>query len=389
MKITDEQIAYCMECGVCTGSCPVARHYEEFSPRSIIKQLLIDREDVVTRDRIIWRCVTCARCSIRCPALIDIPQIVNRCRSEARKAGYYPEPSHHGVFHIIPRLQLRDFLQDRVGWASQWRVRRQGEYFYFVGCAPYFSSMFRYLQIRPLNISRAILTLLNAVGIEPVVSNREVCCGHDALWTGEEETFVKLAQKNVEAIRRSGAEVVIFSCPEGYITFKHHYTEALGKLPFQVIYASEFFMERIDLLKRLLSRDGEELERVTYHDPCRLGRLEGIYDSPRILLDAVPGVERMEMERSRENALCCGTSAWIECSSCSKSIQFDRLEEASDTMALDGSEEGGILITSCPKCYIHLNCARAALPEDRVAKKLQIEDIYVFLARHVTEIQDK
>lgn len=381
MKLTEGQIAYCMECGVCTGSCPVARSYEDFSPRLIIKNLLVDRKEKVTQSRTLWRCITCARCSVRCPALIDIPRVVNEYREKSFKIGVVPEPSHHAVLHIIPKLQLRSPSQNRTGWASKWRTRDHGEYFYFVGCAPYFNPVFEYLGIRPLNVPESVLTLLNAVEIEPVVSNDEVCCGHDALWTGDEETFVQLARRNVEVIKRSGARTVIFSCPEGYTTFKQDYPEVVGELPFEVVYVSEFLAGKLDLLKGCLT-GVNDAELVTYHDPCRLGRFGGIYDSPRMLLDAVSGAERFEMERARENALCCGTSAWIECSSCSKAIQFDRLEEAHNTLS---SGNGGkrILITSCPKCFIHLNCAKTALPEDNPGKNLQIEDLYVFLSRHI------
>jgi len=100
MKLTDEQIAYCMECGVCAGSCPVTRNYEDFSPRLVIKHLLVDRKDAVTRSPVIWRCITCARCSVRCPALIDIPKVVHEYREKARKDGYHPQPSHHEVLQI-------------------------------------------------------------------------------------------------------------------------------------------------------------------------------------------------------------------------------------------------------------------------------------------------
>jgi Fe-S oxidoreductase len=385
MKLTAEQIAYCMECGVCAGSCPVTRNYDDFSPRLIIKHLLVDRADVLTQAPTLWRCITCARCSVRCPALIDIPRVVNEYREKAREGGRYPEPSHHGVLQIIPRLQLKRPSQSRTGWASRWRTRQQGDYFYFVGCAPYFNAVFQYLEIRPLNVPEAVLTLLNALNIEPVVSNDEVCCGHDALWTGDEETFARLAMRNVEAIKNSGAKTVIFSCPEGYITFKHDYPRIVGDLPFEVVYVSEFLAKRLDKLREMLAN--ESTERVTYHDPCRLGRFDGIYDSPRRLLEAVPGVESLEMDRSRENAMCCGTSAWIECSSCSKAIQFDRLEEAYYTTCGDNGSEGGILITACPKCFIHLNCARGAFPEDNRARNIQIEDLYVYLARHLARIQ--
>ena len=91
-------------------------------------------------------------------------------------------------------------------------------------------------------------------------------------------------------------------------------------------------------------------ERVTYHDPCRLGRLAGIYDAPRQLIDMLPQVTLLEMERIRENALCCGTSAWMECTSHSKVIQTERMQEAIQTGAQT-------LITACPKCQVHLTCA--------------------------------
>jgi len=83
-----------------------------------------------------------------------------------------------------------------------------------------------------MNTPEAVLTLLNALGIEPVVSNEEVCCGHDALWTGDEEAFAQLARRNVDAIKKAGAKTVIFSCPEGYVTFKQEYPKIVGELPF-------------------------------------------------------------------------------------------------------------------------------------------------------------
>jgi Fe-S oxidoreductase len=108
-------------------------------------------------------------------------------------------------------------------------------------------------------------------------------------------------------------------------------------------------------------------EVLTYQDPCRLGRRSGIYDSPRRLLKAVPGAEVLEMERTRDNALCCGTSAWMECTSCSKAIQSERLMEAEETGA-------SRLITSCPKCQIHFTCAQS-----REDFKIGVTDIYTYL----------
>ena len=136
-----------------------------------------------------------------------------------------------------------------------------------------------------------------------------------------------------------------------------------------MIHLTEFFAREIPKagLKLRPSFDGA----LTYQDPCRLGRRAGIYEPPRQLLKLVPGIELVEMERTRENALCCGTSAWTECSSCSKAIQTERLLEAQQTGAK-------VLITACPKCRIHLSCAK--LGEDIA---MEVKDLYTFLVERL------
>jgi Fe-S oxidoreductase len=202
-----------------------------------------------------------------------------------------------------------------------------------------------------------------------VVSNNERCCGHDALWNGNEDTFKQLARLNVEVIRASGAKQVIFSCPEGYHTFKEYYPKFLGKLDFEPVHILDFLAAKLDEGVVQLEESGEKI--VTYHDPCRLGRLAGVYDAPRKLLEAIPGIELKEMPRSRENGICCGTSGWMNCSSCSKEIQMQRLKEAGETGA-------GTLVTACPKCQIHLRCAKQAYNLD-----IEITDLFDLVAERI------
>ncbi|PQP33796.1 (Fe-S)-binding protein, partial [Desulfobacteraceae bacterium SEEP-SAG9] len=114
--------------------------------------------------------------------------------------------------------------------------QESGEYFYFVGCLPYFDVTFNYLDLAPLDTAKSILKLLNRMGIEPVISNDERCCGHDALWSGNETIFRELAERNIEVIKSSGAKTVLFSCPEGYVTFKNYYPKYFGELPFEVLH---------------------------------------------------------------------------------------------------------------------------------------------------------
>jgi heterodisulfide reductase subunit D len=368
MLLTQKQVDYCMECGVCTGSCPVNRVNSAFSPRQIIKQAIMDCDESLLTQRELWSCLTCARCSSRCPVQIDFPEVIRAYRGEARKLGNRPLCSHHGVLQAISGLQTGDVKQQRTAWTQDvGTIRTTGDTFYFVGCLPYFNVVFGYLGLSPVTTAQNILRILNKMGIEPVVSDDERCCGHDAMWSGDEATFRKLAQTNVEVIKASGAKRVIFSCPEGYTTFRKQYPKAVGELPFEVLHITEFLAK--ELPGAGLTLEPQANGAVSYHDPCKLGRWAGIYEPPRQLLQMIPETQLLEMPRNRENSMCCGTSAWTECSSCSKTMQIERLQEAMQTGAQT-------LITACPKCQIHLTCAKS-----NTELNIDVIDLYSFLAK--------
>ena len=150
------------------------------------------------------------------------------------------------------------------------------------------------------------------------------------------------------------------------MTFKDAYPKHLGELPFEVIHITEFLARKLPASE--ISFQPSTNGAITYQDPCRLGRKAGIYEAPRELLKQIPGTRLTEMARNRENALCCGTSAWMECSGCSKTMQSERLEEAAQTGATT-------LITACPKCQIHLTCAQS-----NTDSELKVTDIYAYLS---------
>lgn len=388
---TQQQIDFCMECGICTGSCPVSRIMPEFSPRQMLKRAMVEPEADPKLHREFWSCLTCARCSERCPTDINFPEFNRQYRIKARKTGMLPLESHHGVFQAITDLQTRPIRQQRTAWAKEaGQFSDRGDFFYFVGCLPFFDVAFRYLDISSTDTARNVLMLLNKIGVTPVISNDERCCGHDALWSGNEDLFLKLARLNIEIIAASGARTALFSCPEGYLTFKKYYTKYLGQLPFEVMHITELLARELQGMQSSVSAKGTESstfskdlqsinfaafsERnctVTFHDPCRLGRWAGIYEPPRELLKSIPGTQLVEMQRNRENALCCGTSAWIECSSCSKSMQVERLQEAINTGATT-------LVTACPKCRIHLTCALKGTGMD-----IEVADIFSYIGNRL------
>jgi heterodisulfide reductase subunit D len=358
---------YCLDCGVCTGSCPVARVFPEFSPRQIIERSLYGLEEL--SDTTIWDCLTCAQCSVRCPADINFPEFIRRMRGEARSVGFEGVPAHNGMLQTIMDLQTKPVKQNRTAWIQDGKTKETGDVFYFVGCRPYFDVIFRDIDAGSIQGAQHILEILNRCGVEPVVSNDERCCGHDALWNGNVETFTRLARLNLDIIRSSGAKQVVFSCPEGYHTFKNIYPAYFGELGFEPVHILDFLAKKREA-GDIEFKDSEK-KNVTFHDPCRLGRMAGIFDAPRRLIEAMPGLELIEMTRSRENGVCCGTSGWMNCSSCSKKIQMERLTEAMDTGA-------STLVTACPKCQIHFRCAKSAYQLD-----IEIADLYDLLVEQM------
>jgi len=148
-------------------------------------------------------------------------------------------------------------------------------------------------------------------------------------------------------IKESGIKKIIFSCPEGYRTFKLDYPSYGFELDCELQHISELLSEKI--AKGVLEFK-EVRKKVTYQDPCRLGRHMGVYDAPRKVIEAIPGIDLIEMERNKEYAVCCGTSAYVNCDSCSHELRVGRVLDAKAT----GAEA---IITSCPKCRTHFKCA--------------------------------
>ena len=351
--VKDTKAYLCLECGVCFGSCPLSRIDPDYSPRLTVKRALFGCDDEIISDRGLWSCFNCGTCTARCPSDVDYQRFIRETRTEARRLGYKGVYAHNEILQTITRLQQYDLPQNRLFWVTKdLKISKTSEYLYFTGCLPYFNSVFRDGTFVPTDICRNTVKILNAIDIYPMVSEKEKCCGHDLLINGDEETFQVLAGQNIEMIKRSGAGKVIFSCPEGYYSFKKEYPEFFGEMPFEVFHLSEIISSAIEEGKLKFREVDPETEkvRVSYQDPCNLGRLMGKYEEPRNLIRSIPGVELVEMQKNMADAVCCGTSGWVECSSCSKRIQVERFQSALDV----GAER---LITACPKCQIHYQCA--------------------------------
>jgi Fe-S oxidoreductase len=368
---------YCLECGKCTASCPIALINDSYSPRTIVAHSLQRSKDEVLQDPMLWACLTCKSCEAGCPADVDYLGLTLDLRNQATEYGQRGMCTHGGALQSLMRIMTTpDLKQKRLEWVNgDLKIAEQGEVLYFVGCAPFFDVFFSDLEVRTLDTAKSVIKLLNAVGIEPVLMPNERCCGHDLLWSGDQENFLKLAEHNLEAIRKTGAKQVVFSCPECYRSIKEDYAAQFGSLGFETLHISEIIADKIKSGEILFPTDSRE-EKVTFQDPCRLGRHLGVYDAPRKVMTSVPGVELEEMKKSGKKAICCGVSNWMNCTTYSKQIQVERLRQAKATGA-------DTLITACPKCEIHLRCAMKDLNlGDEI--KIEITDVVTLAAEALT-----
>jgi heterodisulfide reductase subunit D len=374
--ITDTGAYSCLDCGKCTVVCPVSRYDSSFSPRRIVDNAILNDNGNRMNYEQVWDCITCSMCEERCQSGVKYTELIRSLRENARGAGCNGECTHGGALQSFMRLMTTDNLQqNRLDWVGKTlKTSEKGEVLYWVGCQPYFDVIFSDLGIKTLDTAKGAIKLLNSVDISPVLLPNERCCGHDLLWAGDIAGFTALAERNISEIQKSGVKKIVTTCPEGYLTLKYEYPRYFGEFDFEVVHITE-------LLAGAIAEDKIHFKplksKVTYHDPCRLGRLGGVFEAPRMIINAIPDIEFIEMPRNRKNSLCCGTQAWINCGSVNKQIQEERLREADNTGA-------DILLTSCPKCMIHFQCA---LHDDRLGSELDIElDDIVTLAAKLVQV---
>lgn len=355
----------CYDCGKCTATCPISRIGGNYSPRRhVLATNLGDRQGIIENGTLA-SCLTCSLCDLRCPAEVRYTELVQRLRELSHREGVEPECPHGGALQSLMRMMAQGGTQqDRMGWLSKdlKTESEKGEVFYWTGCTMYYDAFFPDFQLTTLNGTRAAVRLMNTLGVTPVVSPDERCCGHDLLWNGDRTNFELLAKHNVKLVADSGAEVLVTSCAECLRTWKVDYEPFFeGKMP-RVMHITEFLADPTYGGPDLKFKAGDH-RKVTFQDPCRLGRHLGIYDPPREVLKTLPGVEVVEMKHSGPRAMCCAGGTWSNCDRFAKQIQVERLREARATGA-------DVLATACPKCQIHFRCA---MKDPNLGGEIEIE----------------
>ena len=371
MKRTN--VLYCMECGKCTSTCPVALVNSDFSPRKIVSNTIAGEGISILTSKLIYACLTCGLCNDHCPSDVAFVDFIREIRGLAGIKGNEAPCSHGGAMQSLMRLMTTEKMnQNRLDWVTDdLKISDKGEYALFVGCLPYYDGYFDDLEIESVKIAASAIRILNKMGITPAVSKDERCCGHDLKWSGDDDMFKMLIQRNVEMLKKTGATKIITTCAECYRTLKLDYPD-FADFPYEVIHITEFVADAVESGKLKLK---DWNKKVTYHDPCRLSRHMEVIDPPRDSLNAIGEIELLEMAHSKNRSNCCGTSSWMNCDIHSKMIQASRIKEAKDTGA-------DLMITSCPKCMIHFKCAQKD-PNNAEMLAIDIKDFAEIIAQQV------
>jgi Fe-S oxidoreductase len=351
----------CFQCGLCDVVCPWNR-VATFSMRKLIREATFGLTQIESED--IWRCTTCGKCPQQCPR--DVKQIESgvALRRIATEYGVFPH-TVRPVRTISGSLvgegnPLNEERKKRADWTEGLSVKMftEGtEILYFPCC---------YLSYDPRlkKVARATVGILKKAGVDfGILGEKENCCGESIRKTGSEDVFKSLAKENIKTFIDSGVKKIIVSSPHCYHTFKNEYPEFMVK--FEVVHISQYLFELISAGRLKFTKSFAK--KVTYHDPCYLGRHNEIYDEPREVLKMIPGLDLVEMADSRKDSLCCGGGGgriWMD---------TPKNERFSDIRLMQAESIGAqVLATSCPYCITNFEESRLNLEYDKV---LEVKDI--------------
>ena len=352
---------YCYQCGKCETVCPWNR-VRKFFIRKFVNEAKFGVVPFESED--VWLCATCRNCVQRCPRGVEIIDVMRAMRRLLVPDGVVPAglPSLRSTMTSIASVgnPWGQEPKDRANWAKDLGVKEFSEgteVLYFPCCYPSYDPRLK-------KVAQATVNILNKAGVDfGILGSRENCCGESVRKAGNETLFKRLAKENIKTFIDSGVKKIVASSPHCYHTFKNEYSEF--KVSFEVLHISEYLFQLINEGRLRITK--EYARRVTYHDPCYLGRHNNVYDQPRSILKGIPGVEFTEMVDNREESLCCGMGGgrvWMETE---KQERFSnlRIEQAVGAKAQ-------VLATACPYCITALEDSRLVMNR---AEELEVMDI--------------
>ncbi len=372
----------CVICGRCQDACPAYASSKPLNPKDLIQDLkkhlleigprLLKGEgeagaiagEVISKDTI-WSCTTCRACMEVCPVANEqMNKIIELRRSLVLEQAQLPETLKGALKSMENRGHpWRGTTAARTDWASSLGVKElsvdsDADVLFYVGCTTA-------LDERCQKIAVAMAKILDAAGVKfAIMGGEESCCGDPARRTGNEYLFQLQVERNIETFRKYGVKEIVTACPHCFNTLKNEYPQFGGD--FEVIHHTQLIAYLLREGKLKLKPATDDSKRVTYHDPCYLGRYNDIYEEPREILASIPMLKFTEMDRSKRNSFCCGGGggrSWME--EPGTKISHLRTDDAIKTQAK-------ILALACPFCMIMLEDAVKA---KEIGETLQVMDI--------------
>ena len=389
----------CVVCGNCQELCPATNSDKKLNPKKLIQDLkdhllkvgpelvaakatgeaapdnpnLPLAENVILLDEI-WACTTCGACDVVCPVWVDhIDKIVDLRRNLVMEQASMPETAEGALRSIEDRGHpWRGTTLSRTDWAEGLNIKvladdSDVDILFWVGCS-------YALEERSTKVAQAVAKLLQAAGINfGILGTEESCCGEPARRLGNEYLFQMQAEKNIEILKNYGVKRIVTACPHGYNILKNEYPQFGGQ--FEVSHHTELIAQLLKEGKLKIKKGLNEL--VTYHDACYLGRYNDIYQPPRQIIKAVPGLDLVEMERNRKRGFCCGGGGghmWLE------EQEGNRINEMRTEQALDTGAQ--TVVTACSFC---LQMFDDGIKAKAAEEQLKVMDIAELIAAQIEE----
>lgn len=363
--VREHRLLRCVQCGKCTGGCPVSI-ISSLNIRRLLNEVVIQPTLSISPEQsVLWQCTACSTCSDRCPKGIKPLDVIIQIRGQLIESGRIQPTMRDALesifLHGNPWGKPRE---KRTDWAADLEVKIAGpdaqlDLVYYVGCSPAYDP-------RVQELARAMVHVLEGAGVKfGVLGNDESCCGNEVRRMGEEGLFEELVESNFKLFQERGVRQLVTTSPHCFNVFKNEYPGFEG----DVRHYTQVIWELIE--KEKLSFSKELGWRVTYHDPCFLGKQNGIFDEPRWILGRIPGVEFVELDRNRERSLCCeggGGRMWVE-----GDTSQERLAEVRVRDAVDLGVE--VLATACPFCLLTLEDAVKTTGNEEKLRVLDLIEI--------------
>jgi Fe-S oxidoreductase/nitrate reductase gamma subunit len=357
----------CTRCGRCQDNCPAYLSGKPLSPKKVIQDLrahLLERAPILLKSKggeenpgtdtkamiggviledEIWNCTTCFACQEVCPVFIEpMAKVIEMRRNLVLEQAAIPETGEGALRSIEARGHpWRGTTLSRTDWAEGLEIKTLAEdsdidILFWVGCT-------EALEERSVKVAQAIAKILKLAGINfGILGTEETCCGDPARRLGNEYLFQLQAQGNIELFKNYGIKRIVTACPHCYNTLKHEYPQFGSE--FEVVHHSEFIARLLQEGKLRIIKGGSGV--VTYHDSCFLGRYNDIYEPPRQILNNMPDITVVEMERNRERGFCCGAGGghlWLE-----EQREGERINEMRTEQAM--AVKAQLIATACPYC---------------------------------------